>query len=79
MIKNSDAARRDFLKNIGLLATAMMLPTGQLAFGKNKKQGMKLGFVTYLQKKLNIDYVYANTLEIENGRLILAILRLLKL
>ena len=51
MIKNSDAAKRDFLKNMGLLAGAMMLPTGQLAFGKNKKQGMKLGFVTYLWGK----------------------------
>jgi sugar phosphate isomerase/epimerase len=43
--------RRNFLKNLGLLTGALVLPTGQLAFGKSKNQGMKLGFVTYLWGK----------------------------
>lgn len=34
-----------------MLAGAMVLPTGQLVYGKSKKQGMKLGFVTYLWGK----------------------------
>ena len=51
MKEYNDAARRDFLKNMGLLTGALILPTGQFAFGKSKKQGMKLGFVTYLWGK----------------------------
>lgn len=46
-----EEGRRNFLKNLGLLTGAMVLPTGQLAFGKSKNQGMKLGFVTYLWGK----------------------------
>jgi len=46
-----EEGRRNFLKNLGLLTGAMVLPTGQLAFGINKNQGMKLGFVTYLWGK----------------------------
>lgn len=34
-----------------MVAGAMVLPTGQIAFGKAKKSGMKLGFVTYLWGK----------------------------
>ena len=51
MKKTEEAGRRDFLKTIGLLSGAILLPTGQLAFGKSKKQAMKLGFVTYLWGK----------------------------
>jgi hypothetical protein len=47
MEKNRGEERRIFLKNLSLITGAMILPTGQLAFGKSKKQGMKLGFVTY--------------------------------
>jgi len=43
--------RREFIGNASLLAGAMLLPTGQIVFGKNRKQGMKLGFVTYLWGK----------------------------
>ncbi len=46
-----EEGRRIFLKNLGILTGAMVLPTGQLAFGKSKKGGMKLGFVTYLWGK----------------------------
>jgi sugar phosphate isomerase/epimerase len=46
-----EEGRRNFLKNLGLLTGAMVLPTGQLVFGKSKNQGMKLGFVTYLWGK----------------------------
>jgi sugar phosphate isomerase/epimerase len=51
MEKKQEEGRRVFLKNLGLLTGAMVLPTGQLAFGKAKKQQMKLGFVTYLWGK----------------------------
>jgi sugar phosphate isomerase/epimerase len=51
MKKTEEAGRRDFLKTIGLLSGAVLLPTGQLAFGKSKKQEMRLGFVTYLWGK----------------------------
>lgn len=51
MEKNQVEGRRIFLKNLSLITGAMVLPTGQLAFGKSKKQGMKLGFVTYLWGK----------------------------
>ncbi|MCX6221307.1 MAG: TIM barrel protein [Bacteroidia bacterium] len=51
MKKKQEEGRRIFLKNLGLLTGAMVLPTGQLAFGKAKKQQMKLGFVTYLWGK----------------------------
>jgi len=51
MGKKQEEGRRVFLKNLGLLTGAMVLPTGQLAFGKAKKQQMKLGFVTYLWGK----------------------------
>jgi sugar phosphate isomerase/epimerase len=43
--------RRIFLKNLGLLTGAMVLPSGQIAFGKSAKPAMKLGFVTYLWGK----------------------------
>ena len=46
-----EEGRRIFLKNLGLLTGAMVLPTGQIVFGKSKNQGMKLGFVTYLWGK----------------------------
>ncbi len=46
-----EEGRRIFFKNLSLLTGAMILPTGQLAFGKAKKQQMKLGFVTYLWGK----------------------------
>jgi hypothetical protein len=51
MTNYQEDGRRFFLKNLALLAGAMVLPNGQLAFGKGKKQGMKLGFVTYLWGK----------------------------
>ena len=51
MKKKQEEGRRIFLKNLSLLTGAMVLPTGQLAFGKAKKQQMKLGFVTYLWGK----------------------------
>ena len=51
MEKNHGEGRRIFLKNLSLLTGAMVLPTGQIAFGKAKKNGMKLGFVTYLWGK----------------------------
>ena len=51
MENNYGEGRRIFLKNLSLLTGAMVLPTGQIAFGKNKKHGMKLGFVTYLWGK----------------------------
>lgn len=51
MVKNSEAGRRDFLVNLGLLTGALMLPNSQFAFGKGKPQEMKLGFVTYLWGK----------------------------
>ena len=51
MEKNLEAGRRDFLRNLSLLTGALMLPTGQLVYGKNKKPEMKLGFVTYLWGK----------------------------
>ncbi|HWR99185.1 MAG TPA: TIM barrel protein [Prolixibacteraceae bacterium] len=51
MEKNHGEGRRIFLKNLSLLTGAMVLPTGQIAFGKAKKAGMKLGFVTYLWGK----------------------------
>ncbi|MCK9411837.1 MAG: sugar phosphate isomerase/epimerase [Prolixibacteraceae bacterium] len=51
MGKKQEEGRRIFLKNLGMLTGAMVLPTGQLAFGKAKKQKMKLGFVTYLWGK----------------------------
>ena len=51
MKKNLEEGRRDFLRNMGLLTGALMLPTGQLVFGANKKSAMKLGFVTYLWGK----------------------------
>jgi sugar phosphate isomerase/epimerase len=47
MKEKMEESRRNFLKNLSLLTGAIMLPTGQLAFGKGKSQGMKLGFVTY--------------------------------
>lgn len=46
-----EKGRRDFLKNAGLLSGAMFLPGSQLVFGKDKKQEIKLGFVTYLWGK----------------------------
>ncbi|MCK9638704.1 MAG: sugar phosphate isomerase/epimerase [Prolixibacteraceae bacterium] len=51
MKKREEDSRRTFLMNLGLLTGAMVLPTGQLAFGKDKKQHIKLGFVTYLWGK----------------------------
>ncbi len=51
MKKNLEAERREFLKNLALLTSVMMLPTGQVAFAKTKKADMKLGFVTYLWGK----------------------------
>ncbi|HEY5510642.1 MAG TPA: TIM barrel protein [Prolixibacteraceae bacterium] len=51
MEKELKEGRRDFIKNAGLLTGAMILPTGQFAFGKAKKSAMKLGFVTYLWGK----------------------------
>jgi len=51
MEKNYRNGRREFIGNASLLAGAMLLPTGQIVFGKNRKQGMKLGFVTYLWGK----------------------------
>jgi len=51
MEKNHGESRRIFLKNLSLVTGAMVLPTGQIAFGKAKKNGMKLGFVTYLWGK----------------------------
>jgi sugar phosphate isomerase/epimerase len=51
MERKQEENRRIFLKNLSLLAGAMVLPTGQLVYGKSKKQGMKLGFVTYLWGK----------------------------
>jgi sugar phosphate isomerase/epimerase len=51
MEKKLEAGRRDFLRNLSLLTGALMLPTGQLVYGKNKKPEMKLGFVTYLWGK----------------------------
>ena len=51
MEKELKDSRRDFIKNVGLLTGAMMLPAGQFAFGKDKKPAMKLGFVTYLWGK----------------------------
>jgi sugar phosphate isomerase/epimerase len=47
MEKEMNDGRRDFIKNVSLLTGAMMLPTGQLVFGKGKTPAMKLGFVTY--------------------------------
>jgi hypothetical protein len=51
MEKKQGESRRIFLKNLGLVTGAMVLPTGQLAFGKRNKQAVKLGFVTYLWGK----------------------------
>lgn len=51
MEKKLEAGRRDFLKNLSLITGAMLLPSGQLVYGKNKKPEMKLGFVTYLWGK----------------------------
>lgn len=51
MEKDYAASRRDFLRNLSILTGAMVLPTGQLVFGKDKAPGMKLGFVTYLWGK----------------------------
>ena len=51
MEKNHEESRRIFLKNLGLLTGAMVLPAGQIAFGKGNKRGIKLGFVTYLWGK----------------------------
>ena len=51
MEKNHEESRRIFLKNLSLLTGAMVIPAGQIAFGKAKKNGMKLGFVTYLWGK----------------------------
>ncbi len=46
-----EKGRRDFLTNVGLLSGAMLLPGGQLVFGRSKKEEIKLGFVTYLWGK----------------------------
>jgi sugar phosphate isomerase/epimerase len=51
MEKDYAASKRDFLRNLSILTGAMVLPTGQLVFGKDKAPGMKLGFVTYLWGK----------------------------
>lgn len=51
MERKQKESRRIFLKNLSLLTSAMVLPSGQIAFGKSKKHGMKLGFVTYLWGK----------------------------
>ena len=64
MKKNQVASRRDFLKNLGLLTGSMVLPTGQLVFGKDKAQEMKLGFVTYLWgKDWDLDTLIKNLTE----------------
>lgn len=64
MKKNSEESRRDFLRNLSLVTGAMVLPTGQLVFGKSKKKGMKLGFVTYLWgKDWNQDTLIKNLTE----------------
>ena len=51
MKKYHEKGRRDFLTNVGLLSGAMLLPGGQLVFGRSKKEEIKLGFVTYLWGK----------------------------
>jgi sugar phosphate isomerase/epimerase len=51
MEKDYAASKRNFLRNLSILTGAMVLPTGQLVFGKDKAPGMKLGFVTYLWGK----------------------------
>jgi sugar phosphate isomerase/epimerase len=51
MRNKQEEGRRDFLKSMSLLTSAMILPGGQLVFGKSKKQVIKLGFVTYLWGK----------------------------
>lgn len=64
MKKDQEAGRRDFLKNLGLLTGALMLPTGQLAFAAGKKPEMKLGFVTYLWgKDWDVDTLIKNLTE----------------
>lgn len=64
MKKDLEESRRLFLKNLSLITGAMLLPAGQIAFGKNKKNGMKLGFVTYLWgKDWNVDTLVKNLTE----------------
>jgi phosphoserine phosphatase len=60
------------------IAARLQLTEGaERLFGNLKRLGYKTAILSggftyfghYLQKKLSIDYVYANTLEIENGKL----------
>ena len=51
MTNFQEKSRRTFLKNLGLLTGTLVLPSGQIALGKSTKNGMQLGFVTYLWGK----------------------------